>query len=211
MPGLLFSRVFGHNRCGWNIFWREPSNTEWEIDHLLRLGQPTHIVTSSDIAQKALNSAVRHKIARNCVWILDLETFAHPDQRPYLAPIESPSASKIGRVNSNGCRGFIELTQHGESDWIQICDEQTAEASRAAMFCTSGTSGPTESCSLESLCARSSLSKRGGESAIRCAKTAFPAVLPRLGCNLCPCIPDSLGPAAVYHAAVRPAEVCSGR
>ena len=99
------------------------------------------IISSPDLISNVLETLASKQIANPNLYVLDASRL---DISWHAGP--SPSTVNGHAVNvQNGSNtpyhSFEDLLAHGEEDWIRILDEQTAKATPAAYFQTSGTSG----------------------------------------------------------------------
>jgi 4-coumarate--CoA ligase len=105
--------------AGGCISGSNPSYSSLELKHHLKISNAKFVVTQPDLLEIVSDAARKNNIPRSRVLILTRQGEHVPD----------------------GYASWEELLQHGESDWVQFDDEQSAQNTAAAISSTSGTTG----------------------------------------------------------------------
>jgi len=116
-----------------------PANQVFELDHAVRLTTPKLIITSKDVLPVVLQVCATNGIPTSRVYVLDVAAFPFYFGSPsptYRLPEDSLVDCDVGASHY-----VTDLLSYGEADWVSFSDEQTAKATPAAYFSTSGTSG----------------------------------------------------------------------
>lgn len=139
---LLYSSIyFSIIGAGGVYIGVNPASQVFELNHILELAQPKFVVTSNDVLPNLLQTSQGSTYSPDQIFVLDAKSF--PLSLTHDLP-PSPPHSQDGSLPDSEPKqhsDFSDLASCGESDWIRFCDEETAKATPAAMFSTSGTSG----------------------------------------------------------------------
>lgn len=141
MTQVIYSALFyGIVGSGGVYMGVNPGSQQHELDHIFQLAEPKLIITSGHSLPTVHKVAEARGISPSQIRVLDELAIASLDRflgsTPFKYAAQSATLPQRGSFLS-----FAELLNHGERDWIRFNDEQTAKATSAAMFTTSGTSG----------------------------------------------------------------------
>jgi acyl-CoA synthetase (AMP-forming)/AMP-acid ligase II len=99
------------------------------------------IITSPDLLPRVIEAARQRGVEPSSIYHLDAKDFDIPGQT-LLSPASSPRGSLENHLTTEtGTHALESLLAYGESDWIRLPNRKSAEATPAAYFTTSGTSG----------------------------------------------------------------------
>ena len=132
---------FGIIGAGGIYVGSNPAYRLFELEHLFRLVEPAVVVTGESLLPNVLEAKAASAIPSARLYCLDAAAF---DITKHADCSSSPLDSHIVHSSSGGKAthyGFEDLLMHGESDWLRIGDQETAKATPAAFFTTSGTTG----------------------------------------------------------------------
>lgn len=129
----MFNAIVG---SGGIWFGSNPANQQYEVDHLVELGNPKFIITGTSSLPVILKVCDQRNIPKENVFVLDLDTFQLYTALPSVW-WGCAEAAKLNQV----IRSFTDLLCHGEEDWCTINAVADAKETAAALYPTSGTTG----------------------------------------------------------------------
>lgn len=117
--------------CGSN-----PANQHYEIDHLVKLGNPRFIITNPETLTTVQEVCDQRGIAHENIFVLDTTALSHS-----INHLSLPTRSFDTTDLKNSTRPFTYLLCYGEQPWKTITTEAQARSTPAVYFSTSGTTG----------------------------------------------------------------------
>ena len=99
------------------------------------------IITSPELLPHILEATQVRGIKSNDIYFLDSTSFDIPDQILESGAHSSRISLKDPGTSFADIHDLESLLAYGESDWTRLLDEESAKATPAAYFATSGTSG----------------------------------------------------------------------
>ncbi|KAL3417885.1 4-coumarate-CoA ligase 2 [Phlyctema vagabunda] len=111
--------VLGILGAGMAFTGTNPSYTEFEFVHHLKMSKASFIITEPEMLPQALGAASACGISTSNIRIFDVLKQAVPD----------------------GFQSWEELFTHGEEDWVRFDDEKTSRNTTAGRLFSSGTTG----------------------------------------------------------------------
>ncbi len=114
-----------------------PAYRFFELDELYKLVEPTLIITSTDLLPIILQVVIAGGKSPSSIYCADAATFELVGQSTFSGKAAETQSSTDQSLTSP----FEELLSHGEHEPFRILDQETARATLAAFFTTSGTTG----------------------------------------------------------------------